>query len=74
MDVVENEKYLTALDSLKHSNEDVRVEDDLYFPTYFLEVHFSIVFFMQVLFYIFPHALQVMKIPNSLPLITMELI
>lgn len=43
---------MTALGSLKHSNEDIHIEDDLYFPICFLEVHFSIAFFVQVLFYI----------------------
>lgn len=41
-------------------------EEDLYFPTYSLEVYFSLAFFTHVLFHIFPHALQVIKIPNFL--------
>lgn len=53
------------------SNKDVHFEEGLYFPTYFLEVHFSIAFLTHVLFYVFPQAMEVIKIPNFLYLSAM---
>lgn len=46
---------MKALNSLKSSNIGVYFEEDLYFPTYFLEVHFSTAFLTHFILRISTH-------------------
>lgn len=49
------EQCLKALNSLKSSNKGVYFEEDLYFSTYFLEVHFSTAFLTHFILRISTH-------------------